>query len=197
MWPSLHGKSPTSCITLDRWYRTCSSACKVRKFQKFRKGASDDLRATILNKPQMTLAETIEAGRSLETIGKHRKTLTLSPQLEVVNKVSNTANRSKNNAGGRCYRCGRSGHFAKDDSCPALNHKCERCGFVGHFKKRCNTKRRKRELKVKPRRKVVTDSDDSDDSTLQSGSDSEEESVKYLFATEPVARLFVRLEVSA
>ncbi|XP_038116888.1 uncharacterized protein LOC119769064 [Culex quinquefasciatus] len=150
------------------------------KEQLFEKGVSDDLRATILNKPQMTLAETIEAGRSLETIGKHRKTTMFSPQLEEVYKVS----RSKNNIKGKCYRCGRSGHFANDESCPALNRKCERCGHVGHFKKRCNTKQRKKEGKW--RRQVMSDSYDSDDSKQQSGSDSEEENVQYLFAMEPV-----------
>lgn len=156
------------------------------KEQLFEKGISDDLRAMILNKPQMSLADTIEAGRSLETIGKHRKSSMLNTQLEEVNKVIRVTGKAKNNVGRACYRCGRSGHFANDENCPALNRKCQRCGYVGHFKKRCNTKKQKKKDWDKQRRQVVTDSDSSDGSDKQSeDTDSDDESVRYLFATEP------------
>ena len=32
-----------------------------------------------------------------------------------------------------CFRCGESGHFSKDKSCPALGKKCHKCGIMGHF----------------------------------------------------------------
>lgn len=158
------------------------------KEQIFEKGTSDDLRAKILNKPQMTLAETVEAGRSLETIGKHRKTSVLNPGLEEVNKVTQYNRRSKSSAKGECYRCGRSGHFANNKNCPALDKKCERCGLVGHFKKRCNTKRKKK-LSKKRLRKMLADlsSDGSEDSDFseEESDGSYKDQVKYLFATDP------------
>lgn len=174
------------------------------KEQLFEKGASDDLREKILNKPAMTLAETIEAGRSLETIGKHRQSSKMIPRQEELNRIAQTANGSKNNArrecrrygrserfsndednSGRreCYRCGRTGHFAYDDNCPALDRKCERCGLVGHFKKRCNTKQRKEKVSGKRLRQVkVDDSDDSED--REEDIEESDDSVQYLFATE-------------
>ena len=32
---------------------------------------------------------------------------------------------------GKCFRCGRSGHFAEDGNCPAKNKECNKCGFLG------------------------------------------------------------------
>ncbi|XP_053391748.1 uncharacterized protein LOC128554499 [Mercenaria mercenaria] len=38
-----------------------------------------------------------------------------------------------------CFRCGLSGHKARDRNCPARNKKCDRCGLIGHYKKCCKT----------------------------------------------------------
>ncbi|XP_052561925.1 uncharacterized protein LOC128092329 [Culex pipiens pallens] len=129
-----------------------------------------------------------KAGRSLETIGKHRQSIKISPCLEEVNKIARTTSASKNKANRECYRCERSGHYANDENCPALNRKCERCGFVGHFKKRCNTKR-KNKVGEKLQRRVrvnqkVEDSDDSND-LEEDSEDSDSDRVQYLFATDP------------
>lgn len=123
------------------------------KEQLFERGASDDLREKILNKPAMTLAETIETGRSLETIGKHRQSSKLIPRQEELNRIAQMANGSKNNVrrecrrcgrserfsndegnSGRreCYRCGRTGRFANDDNYSG-RRECYRCGRIGHF----------------------------------------------------------------
>ena len=42
---------------------------------------------------------------------------------------------------GKCFRCGRSGHFAKDGNCPAKNKECNKCGLLGLFASCCKTKR--------------------------------------------------------
>nr|XP_029720521.1 uncharacterized protein K02A2.6-like [Aedes albopictus] len=159
------------------------------KEQLFERGNSDDLRAKILSKSQMTLAETVEVGRSLETIGKHRQSLKLNAMPVEVNKLNKISSKVKANVKNECYRCGRVGHFANDESCPAKDRKCERCGLVGHFKKRCNTNPQKQKGRGDKRlRQVMTDmrvadSDDSDD-TGNNSEDSDEE-VQYLFATDP------------
>ena len=36
-----------------------------------------------------------------------------------------------------CYRCGRFGHLANDDECPALKAKCNSCGTIGHYERCC------------------------------------------------------------
>ena len=159
------------------------------KEQLFEKGSSDDLRAKILNKPLMTLAETIEAGRSLETIGKHKKNSKLITRPVEVNKVSQSSGGSKAGSRSECYRCGRLGHFANDEKCPARSRECERCGLVGHFKKKCSTKKKKKRASDKSLQQVVAelrvnDTDDFEDSEEESGV-SDEEQVHYLFATEP------------
>ena len=41
---------------------------------------------------------------------------------------------------GKCYRCGRPGHFAKDKDCPARSRECNKCGYSGHFASCCKTK---------------------------------------------------------
>ncbi|XP_038106874.1 uncharacterized protein K02A2.6-like [Culex quinquefasciatus] len=133
----------------------------------------------------MTLAETVEMGRSLETIAKHRKNNSVKP-VEV-NKVQKASGSS---AKGECYRCGRPGHFANDNTCPAIERKCNRCGLKGHFETRCKTKtprkktrddNRLRQVKEDPR---LADSDDSDDVEYESEV-SDDECVKYVFAAEP------------
>ncbi|XP_055523229.1 uncharacterized protein LOC129717378 [Wyeomyia smithii] len=99
------------------------------KEQIFEKGCSDELRAKILTKGNMTLAQTIEEGRSLETIAKHRKNM---QRTEEINRIV----KSK----GECFWCGHSGHYANDDDCPARDKKCEKCHLLGHIKRCCNTK---------------------------------------------------------
>lgn len=154
------------------------------KEQIFEKGFSDDLRGKILTKGDMTLAQTVELGRSLETIEKHKKNL---QRCEEVHRVS-TGSR------GECYRCGRSGHYANDEDCPARDKKCEKCHLVGHFKRCCKTKskehagQRTKEKSNRRRnkvRQVTSDDSNSDQCDVEDSNCDDDESVNYVFATNP------------
>ena len=47
-------------------------------------------------------------------------------------------------SGSKCYRCGKSGNFAKDPSCHARGKKCHKCVGENHFREICRTKPDKR-----------------------------------------------------
>ncbi|XP_055633159.1 uncharacterized protein LOC129773571 [Toxorhynchites rutilus septentrionalis] len=153
------------------------------KEQIFEKGSSNELRAKILTKPGMTLEEIIKEGRSLETIEKVSCQLQLQQSVDI-NKLTTYKN--------ECFRCGRIGHFANDDCCPAKDKKCEKCGLIGHFRRCCKTKEREavNDRNKRKHRRVrqvgeeasggsesICDSDDSG-----SGIVDPQDDVKYVFA---------------
>ena len=60
---------------------------------------------------------------------------------------------SPTRGGGRCYRCGLEGHFARDPECKARLATCMKCKKnVGHFAKACKTKE---ENTIRPRKRNI------------------------------------------
>ncbi|XP_055590264.1 uncharacterized protein K02A2.6-like [Uranotaenia lowii] len=150
------------------------------KEQIFERGYSDELRAKILTKGDITLAQTVEIGRSLETIAKHRRNL---QKQEEINRIARQ---------GECFRCGHEGHYANDEECPARDQECEKCHLIGHYERCCKTKtkntRKKKFAGKEKRRKSKVRQVVSDDSVTEEDQDStsdEEEPLNYVFATNP------------
>lgn len=51
--------------------------------------------------------------------------------------------------GARCYRCDKTGHFARDRKCPARKEICKKCSKVGHFARCCKSTPPGSDTKVK------------------------------------------------
>ena len=117
---------------------------------------STELRRKLLGKGhELTLAETQKIARSLELSQIQAK------QIEGDVGASVSANKEDNKPEGngrsdrkslKCYRCGQSGHFARDKHFPARSKTCTKCHMTGHFASVCRTKN-KQEWKEKNKRK--------------------------------------------
>jgi len=59
---------------------------------------------------------------------------------ENTNQQRSKPNRSGGESKAQCYNCNRTGHFARDLSCPAQGQNCNKCGAKGHFSACCKAK---------------------------------------------------------
>ncbi|XP_078355407.1 uncharacterized protein LOC144640050, partial [Oculina patagonica] len=148
---------------------------------------STELRRKLLAKGQdLTLTETQKIARSLEVSQTQVKQIegdasaTVSA-LKEDNKPKRS-DRSDQTKSLKYYRCGRSGHFARDKHCPARSQTCSKCHMAGHFASVCKTNQeQKNKRKRDGRGKVncVKDGEDDDyafavgsgDSCYRSGSE--------------------------
>lgn len=65
-----------------------------------------------------------------------------SSNMNTVNYMKNNPNRFGKRTLSECFRCGRKGHYATDEKCPAKNQKCQKCSKFGHFAVQCRTLKR-------------------------------------------------------
>ena len=49
-------------------------------------------------------------------------------------------NKSKSYNQEKCFRCGKTGHRAKNLNCPVRNRECFKCNKTGHYARCCKTK---------------------------------------------------------
>ena len=116
---------------------------------------SNELRRKFLEKEGLELKQVLEIAAHFESVERRLQELSLVDDHRPtgVNKVRthpgsqpfqpthNTNVPSKQfEKKGECYRCGKSGHYSSDKSCPALGKVCSACGGKNHFAKVCRSK---------------------------------------------------------
>lgn len=130
-------------VIRDQLVQKCLHKSLVRKW--IRKGS------------ELTLEEAINMARIFELELNMEKD-SVKKEKEIEKKEEETVGRIyRHKEEQKCYRCGYSGHHAKDvKKCPAYNQTCDRCNIKGHFKKQCKTKGNKDIVKkyTKKRRNI-------------------------------------------
>ena len=94
----------------------------------------------------LTLARTLQIAQQCESVESQMAAMRLKNEpspSEQVNRVArdNTSGERQPTKGG-CYRCGKTGHFARDPQCPAKGKSCRNCGGKHHFENVCRSQKR-------------------------------------------------------
>lgn len=103
---------------------------------------SHDLRKKLLAvSDKLTLQKARDVARSMEAAESLARSIESDSRSGTVNSLERGHFDSPaKRGGGRCYRCGLEGHFAKDPECKARLATCVKCKKVRHFAKVCKTK---------------------------------------------------------
>lgn len=111
--------------------------------------ASKEVRKKILCRHECTLDDVLTIARTIEAVeeegkifSEERSTAADGPSREVNSvqqrrKPGSQWRPNRNRPETSCGRCGRSGHYSKDEKCPAKDKKCLKCGSIEHFAKKC------------------------------------------------------------
>ena len=106
-----------------------------------------EMRSRLMTK-DFILFELIDIARQVEFEVEKKKKSEKARFAENINdiKVENrrpSRTRFENNSNDQrtCFNCGRSGHLASAESCPARGKKCNKCQRIGHFENTCRKRK--------------------------------------------------------
>ena len=100
------------------------------------------LRKKFLDKKNLDIVAALEIARQHETTEESLRGMASSASgahASVSGSVNRVRVSSKHSSDSTCScrNCGRTGHVAGDDSCPARSKSCHKCGKKGHFRALC------------------------------------------------------------
>lgn len=103
---------------------------------------------------ELTLTKLLEIARQEEKIVSQMAHM--GEQQDSVNRVQSSGkgggdksdksggNRNRSKQKGKCYRCGKAGHYGRDENCPAKGKTCHKCGGADHFSNCCKSSKKKK-----------------------------------------------------
>ena len=125
-------------VRLKQQARRCSFGDSLEdnlRDQLIEKLGDLELKKRMLETSNITLEEALKKARVWEAAGEQARQMTIPAEGTEANLVRSSSGQGrKSNA---CFNCGKEGHFARDQSCPARGKKCGNCGKHGHFAACC------------------------------------------------------------
>ena len=135
---------PSACETIDNFITRLQKVAEHCDYEAERDNQVRDRAISFIKnrnlKVKLYREETLSLSKLLEIVSQFhdKEALTLAPEGQVNNVHADSRQ------GGKCWRCDKVGHFAKD-CYRSRDRKCGKCGKVGHFEVCCNTKQTKQD----------------------------------------------------
>lgn len=102
---------------------------------------SPETRRKILER-ERTVDEAITIGRNNEMLKENLTKYEPEATVQRIVRPSSSSASYIQPTRSKCFNCGRSGHLAKDYTCPARQAQCFKCGKMGHLQSVCMGKRK-------------------------------------------------------
>jgi hypothetical protein len=123
--------------------------------------ADDAMLQKVLQLPATaTFQDAVTAAKAVFEARKHAATLSGHPV--VARMMSQKKDGRRNGGGPSCDNCGRPGHTAGNDKCPAGGKKCNNCNQVGHFAAKCRSAKSKQRSSGRAKKMADSSSDEEE-----------------------------------
>lgn len=126
------------------------------KDQLIEKIRDDALRKKLLDKDALTLKDALEVSRQHEATEASAREMShhaAASVHKVFNHPSSSSRASRSASGStsrstvECGNCGSSHHATGASNCPAIGQKCLKCGKKGHYRRKCRSKKERKQHK--------------------------------------------------